>query len=88
MTRLACAAMLLATPVSAALSPCVYDDMVAAAARVVQIDELTLGAAPFARSCRLQGTVRAVIRGDAELGDRVSVDVPCRNPDGRVGADV
>jgi len=88
MRRLALLAALVASPVSAALSPCVYDDLVAEAQTVVQIDDISLGLAPLSRSCPVSGTVRAVIRGEATVGERITVRVPCRNPDGMVGPDV
>jgi len=86
--RVALIATLVAGQAAAAINPCVLDEMVARAETVVQIDDLQLGFAPFARDCPVSGTVRAVIRGEAEVGQRISVRVPCRNPDGRVGGDV
>ena len=88
MRGLALIAALAAGPVSAALSPCVYDDLVAEAQTVVQIDDISLGSAPLSRRCKVSGTVRAVIRGEAALGERITVRVPCRNPDGMVGPDI
>lgn len=75
-----------ALPVHAALPPCAADKMVEEAADVVQITIETLTEAPAGEMyCQMSGPVIAVLRGEMQLGDIVSVSFPCEPLEGMVG---
>lgn len=78
----------LAIPASAALPPCVYDDLVAAATDVVQLNDLSLREDGPDDMCQMEGTVIRAFRGDFERGQRLRFSVPCAIDQPPVGATI
>jgi len=68
---------LTALPARAVLPPCVYDDLVAAATDVVQLEDLTLREDGPDDMCQMEGNVIASFRGRFEPGQRLRFSVPC-----------
>jgi hypothetical protein len=67
----------IALPVRAALPPCVYDALVAAAPDVVQLHRLTLREDGPDDMCQMEGTVVRAFRGQFEIGQHLRFSVPC-----------
>lgn len=78
----------LALPADAALPPCVYDELVAAATEVVQLHRLTLREDGPADMCQMEGTVIRAFRGAFERGQRLRFSVPCAIDQPPIGATV
>ena len=74
-----CLALTAATalPATAALPPCVYDELVAAAPDVVQLHRLSLREDGPDDMCQMEGTVVRAFRGQFETGQRLRFSVPC-----------
>jgi hypothetical protein len=73
-------ALLAASQAGAAISPCVIDEMVAAAPTVIQVDGVEVSR-PQDRSCTLTGAVARSFSGPFAVGDRVETTFTCVAPD-------
>lgn len=70
----------------AALPPCAYEDMIAEAELVIQVQVAQVLPPDDNGTCMVDGTIVRAFRGPLETGGPVRVRVPCDNPDGMVGA--
>lgn len=86
-TAICIAIAMLSTASSAqAMIQCIYyDQMVAEADLVVQIQDAKIGEADAAGNCAIAGPTAQVFVGTLAVGDWVETGVPCDNAQGLVG---
>ena len=78
-------AMLLAGPANAMIQCIYYDQMIAEAAKVVQIAAPKVGATDANGYCAVSGQISRVFVGAAQVDDWLETSVPCDNVQGIAG---